>query len=619
MRYLAGFTFVILALSACGGPGSVPSGPQSGGDVRALGSPRDLSKKAGERLFVSDAGSGDVYVYDAPSLKLFTILQGFARPQGECADDKGDVFVTDGSAAVIYELSYSGSMKAQLVDSTGYPDGCAWDSKSGNLAVMNYIGKESQAGAILVFHHASGSPNTYTNPHQFYYSFGGYDSKGDLFVDGSTDTGKFVLSELPANAGAAKTIGLKGGHVYSPGMVQWGPGSQYLDVGDQNCANSATSCLYQMTVSGKTASVKAKMSLQNYKGTPVCDLVQGIIAGGVLYGSDNDYCGYAPNAAYGWSYPAGGAPKTYAKETATTPFGAAIAANGARSPDLNYKKLDLLYLASGSGDVVIYTYWQKTLVRKLTGFSKPEGECVNKKNDVYVTDAGNDDIVEYAHDGKTPLRAIKESPYVPYGCAVDPGTGDLAIANASGGSGGQGNVAVYPGASGQPTIYTDATVANFTECAYDDRGNLLVSNGEFPNSRYSLFAWLPKGSGKLVNITIPGPSKSWTWEDVQGLQWDGRYFVVNFYGLYRVAISNDEGYYVGQTGFDGEELYGPFAVYNKNPKKQATQFASAYIDDDQNYDAVYYYNYPQGGESSGYLTTGISEPNGLVVSLGKDS
>lgn len=618
MRILAPLAVVVLALCACSGSGSLPA--QLPG-VSSQPERRDLpdAGKPAKRLFVSDPGTGDIYLYAVPSLKLVTILQGFARPQGECANDKGDVFVADGSANIIYELSYSGRTEAQLSDASGPPNGCAFDSKTGNLAVFDYIGKQSAAGAVLVYHHAAGSPNAYSNPNQFYYSFGGYDASGNLFFDGANAQGKFMLSELPAAAGSAHTLTISGGKIYSAGMVQWDSASGYLDVGDQKCGNTATSCLYQLKVSSKSATIVNKIALQNYAGAPLCDLEQGTIDDGELFGSDNDYCGSAASAAYGWHYPSGGAPKSYDKKNGSMPFGAAIAVNGGASlPDLNVKKLDLMYETDGTGVVGVFTYWQKTFVRKLTGFSKPEGECVDKKNDVYITDAGTDEIVEYAHDGKTPLRTIKESPNVPYACAVDTGTGNLAIANVSGGSSGGGNIAVYAHATGTPTIYTDASENTFSECVYDDRGDLLVTDGEYPDSgETNYFAWLPSGGAKLVNISIPGPNKSFVWRGVEGLQWDGRYFVLDSYGLYRVAISNGEAYYIGSTGFDGEELYGPFAIYNKNPKKQATQFVGAYIDrEGTNYNQIYYYNYPQGGESLGYLTTGLGEPHGLVVSLG---
>jgi len=620
MRIPAAPLIVAFALCACNGQASLPGANGGPSLVRAPERQSESAGVTGRRLFISDAGTGELYLYDVPSLKLFTILQGFARPQGECADNKGDVWVTDGEAAEIYELDYQGRTTKSVSDTTGFPDGCAWDPKTGNLAVFNYLGTQSKAGAVLVYHRGFGTPNTYTNPNQFFYDFGGYDAAGNLFFDGANTQGKFMLSELPLNATSARTIAVSGDKIYSAGMVQWDAASNYLDVGDQKCANGSSSCLYQMEVSRKRATIKNKITLENHTGTQVCDLVEGVISHGELFGSDNDYCGSAPSATYGWSYPSGGNPKNYRGGNDSMPIGAAIAVNdtqvtsagNAPRMDLKDKKLDLLYVADGDGKVAVYTYWQKALVSELTGFSQPEGECVDKNNDIYITDAGKEDIVEYAHAGRKPLRIIDDSPYVPYGCAVDFTTGNLAVANNSGGPSGAGNIAIYGKASGPPTLFADAAIGDFTECVYDSQGNLLAANG---GSGTAYFAWLSRGSQRLENILIPGPEKGWTWEDVQGLQWDGRYFVLDVDDLFRISIQNGLAYYVGETDVSERNVWGPYWIYNSNPKEQGTQFvgASHYAD----YPTVEYFNYPRGGDDIGYVSKDISSPNGLAISLGK--
>jgi hypothetical protein len=575
------------------------------------------------RLFVSDAGTGNVYLYEVPSLKLLTILQGFTSPQGECADNKGDVWVTDNRADTIYELAYAGRTTGQISDGTGSPVGCAWDPSGGNLAVTNYLGTRSASGGVMVYAHARGTPTTYTNPAQFYYNFAGYDDSGNLFFDGSSPQGKFVLSELPLKAQTPYTIKVSGATIYSAGMVQWDSGSRYLVVGDQNCDKAATSCLYQLQVSGKLATVVNKIFLQNYDGTPVCDMVQGIIADGRLFGSDNDYCGTALSATYAWPYPGGSVPNKDVTKSISQPIGAAIAVNKpAQSPrqsgphfDLGVKKLDLLYVSESTGDVAVYTFWQKTLVRTLTGFASPQGECVDKGNNVYITDAGNDDIVEYAHDGTEPLRTIDDAPYSPYACAVDFSTGNLAVANKSGQTG-SGNIAIYAKASGTPRILTDSAISNFEACVYDAQGNLLATN----SSKYygdSHFAWVPAGGTKLVNINIPGPGRSYNWEGVQGLQCDGRYYVIDTYdGLTRITIENGEAYYVGTTGLEEDDVFGPGWIYNTSRKKQGTQYVGLYEDRSSKYDGVQYFYYPKGGDDSGYIQ-GIAQPTAVTISLGK--
>jgi len=284
-----------------------------------------LAKTTSPVLFVSDSGTADVYVYSLPALKLLATVTGFSQPQGECSDNKGDVWVTDASAQTIYELSHSGRLENELVDSSGYPAGCAWDSTTGNLAVMNIIGTGSTSGSVLIFTHASGAPKQYTNPEQFYYSFGGYDASGDLFVDGRrADEAGFILSELPRAAASAHTVKLTDGTIYFPGMVQWNAAQGELIVGDQSCDNQYASCIYALTISGDTGKVGAKTSFENYSGSAICDLAQGVVFHNQVEGSDYDYCGSTTSATYVWSYPSGGTPLDYNNSTDSAPVGAAV-------------------------------------------------------------------------------------------------------------------------------------------------------------------------------------------------------------------------------------------------------------------------------------------------------
>jgi hypothetical protein len=278
------------------------------------------------------------------------------------------------------------------------------------------------------------------------------------------------------------------------------------------------------------------------------------------------------------------------------------------------KKVDLLYISDGNGEVTVYTYWQKSLVGELTGFTQPMGECVDKASDVFITDYGAQKVIEYAHAGKKPIATIDDSPYTPYACSVDLATGTLAVANEAGGST-QGNIAVYANVKATPKLYTDKKIPDFQACAYDNSGNLLVSNGQ-AGSRYANFAWLPKGGSKLLDVTLPGPEKPWSWDGVDGIQWDGRYFVIDAYSLYRETVSTGQGYYIGDTYFQiGGGQAGPFWIYNIHPNKQGTQVVGVYSD--FSYPYVEYWNYPAGGDAVASISKGLEKPVAVTVSLGK--
>ena len=275
-------------------------------------------------IFISDPGTSDVYIYELPTLKLIEIVTGFTQPQGECADNKGNVWVTDGSGKVIYKLMHSGKIIGKLNDTYGVPESCAWDPKTGNLAVLNLIGNDSQSGAVLVYHHATGVPNVYTNSKQYNYNFGGFDSSGNLFFDGRTVQNKFVLSELPVNASQAKTIAVSGGRIYTPGMVQWDATTSQLVVGDQNCNNAPYSCIYQLAIAKNSGAIAKQVQLENASGEPVCDLIQGVLWQKSVIGSDFDSCGSQASATYVWRYPAGGQPTAQNGRDDSEPFGAAV-------------------------------------------------------------------------------------------------------------------------------------------------------------------------------------------------------------------------------------------------------------------------------------------------------
>ena len=277
-------------------------------------------------LFVSDSGAGDVYIYKVPTLKVVATITGFFQPQGECTDGKGNVWVTDTAGQMLYQLSHHGQLVNEISDS-GNPAACAWDSTTGNLAVMSIFGSNggSTSGAVQIYPNGTGAQQLYQNPDQYYYNFGGYDSSGNLYFDGRDAAGNFMLSELPKGATAAHTITLTGGTIYFPGMVQ-SVGKNALIVGDQSCGNAYASCLYLVKLSKSGGgTIASQINLQTASGGQVCDLVQGVIFGARLAGSDFNFCGSSSSSAtYLWPYPGGGQPSTHNQSVVSSPVGAAI-------------------------------------------------------------------------------------------------------------------------------------------------------------------------------------------------------------------------------------------------------------------------------------------------------
>jgi hypothetical protein len=293
---------------------------------------------------------------------------------------------------------------------------------------------------------------------------------------------------------------------------------------------------------------------------------------------------------------------------------ARVADNRSRNDGL--AQWDLLYVSNGNGVVNVYRYWQYTLVGVLSNFKNPTGECVDKAGNVYILDSGKNDIVEYAHGGKKPIAVINDSPYDPAACAIDGKSGNIAVANAGGGSRGGGNIAVYVHGKGNPIIYTDRNLYRFENVAYDDNGDIFTSDGcTYSSSCYGTsFAYLPKNGVNLVTIEVPSRTTSGYYEDVQSIQWDGTYWVIADFGaLTRISISGGKASYVGEIDLGGTFESGPVWLYRKTPNAPASQAVG--ISYDENTATVYYWQYPAGGDPVASITKGLDYPAGLTVSL----
>jgi hypothetical protein len=237
------------------------------------------------------------------------------------------VWITNTNDQNILEYSHAGVLENTLSDTTGYPVGCAWDSTTGDVAVTNIFDTSSEPGAVLIYHHASGSPTAYRNSAVSNYYFAGYDTKGNLFFSGRGGTSDtFVLSELPKGAVKASSIEIIGGTIYFPSTVEWYATGNYLIVGDQDCGDVPAACLYHLTIAHKAGTIVGKTTLRNYKGGQLCDSVQGTQFGTKFFGSDiggGSTC--TPSTTYLWSFPGGKNPSLYTTSPAEVePIGATV-------------------------------------------------------------------------------------------------------------------------------------------------------------------------------------------------------------------------------------------------------------------------------------------------------
>ncbi|HLY03132.1 MAG TPA: hypothetical protein VKR56_11645 [Candidatus Cybelea sp.] len=266
------------------------------------------------------------------------------------------------------------------------------------------------------------------------------------------------------------------------------------------------------------------------------------------------------------------------------------------------KKSDLIYVSDqGTGDVYVYTYPQGTLSQTLTGFASPEGLCSDKKGNVWVVDGYNEDIVEYAHGGSTPINTISEVNHNPQGCAIDPKNGDLAVANLANVSTAKATIAITnpKTKSSGWKFYADSAYESFWYCGYDDKGNLFASAY---NGSVTGLSELPKGASTLTNLktsqSLFGPG---------GVQWDGKYLAVGNEQstIYQFSVSGGKATKQGSTSLGGAKGVYQFWIAGKDV------FGA-----DAGNSSVGVWKYPAGGSALKTIT-GFNTPLGITISRGK--
>lgn len=185
------------------------------------------------------------------------------------------------------------------------------------------------------------------------------------------------------------------------------------------------------------------------------------------------------------------------------------------------KRDDLIYVSNSGHAVRVYDYATRRMVGRLEGFQTAEGECASNQGDVYITDSTANDVSVYRHGETSPSLTLEDSQMRPFGCSVDPASGDLCVANFD-----ESSVSVYPRGTSSPKIYsTKGLVLGDTSCAYDDKGDMFAAGPNDSRSGLSQFAYLPKGARRFVAVN-PLVSSNSIWINVTSVQWDGAYWEI---------------------------------------------------------------------------------------------
>lgn len=239
--------------------------------------------------YVSNYYNSELLEFDYP--KGDSSIWAISGAQGsECGDAlygaaKRDFWVVASGAdeVVEYALGGTGPIKT-LSESAGEAASCAMDPSTGNLAVTILA-----TGDVVIFAGASGTGATVADGLDSTY-FDGYDNKGDLFVDGFTESDTFGVVEMAAGSSSFKAVTLSN-TIGFPGGMQWD--GKYITINDQE-----EHVIYGYACSGTSCTLKRTVSLSGSS-----DCVQTWI------GKGDVFCPDAGNENVEvYKYPAGGSP-----------------------------------------------------------------------------------------------------------------------------------------------------------------------------------------------------------------------------------------------------------------------------------------------------------------------
>jgi hypothetical protein len=181
----------------------------------------------------------------------------------------------------------------------------------------------------------------------------------------------------------------------------------------------------------------------------------------------------------------------------------------ARHEQLLYASVQTTCCAKSGADVYVFSREKGKLVGELRVTQDTMfGLCSDAEGDAFVTafdtstSGQSTYIYEYKH-GEARLAAKLYDPWAADACAVDPVTGNLAVANwFTGGTEQSGNVLVYDVASGKYTAYSGGTPIDYYRwCTYDTKGNLYVDGDSNPSGKVSL-AVLRKGHDSFSSVSL---------------------------------------------------------------------------------------------------------------------
>jgi hypothetical protein len=246
-RYALSACVAVAMLAGCGGSQPPIGAPGAMPQTSAVATHADR----GTSWMLPEAKSGDLlyasayngtYILSYPGAKVLRSLD--APYTSICSNSDGQVYFLVRQKILVYK--HGGSKPISTLNDSNYvSQNCAWDSSSGNLAVVNASPEGSGPGNVAIFTDSKGTPKFYTDPTFTRYMYCTYDDHGNLFIAGLSSD-QYVLAELPQ--GSSSFIDLSVNATLSfPNQLQWD--GQYLALAADGRK------IYRLTVSGSAATV----------------------------------------------------------------------------------------------------------------------------------------------------------------------------------------------------------------------------------------------------------------------------------------------------------------------------------------------------------------------------
>jgi hypothetical protein len=296
-RYALSIGAAAALISACGGSQSSIEPPETIQANRIdSGSRHDQGSIA-----VGAYARSLLYVY-ANDVAVYTYPRG--DPLGLlgvggdlCSDRFGNVVVAGtAGASLVWVYAHGASKPFATMYNPGNPGGCSVDPSSENLAVAGAF-----PGSVVIWPYNPkrgwGLAHRYFDPNMQESTYSAYDPQGNLFLDGETYGGSFILAELPKGSSTFTTITLNR-LIHKPGSMQWY--GRYLVIEDAGKTYSNPAVIYRYAINGSSGHRVSVTTL-----TDSFPDAQFLIQGRTVIGPLSYKSG--PGLGF-WRFPTGGTP-----------------------------------------------------------------------------------------------------------------------------------------------------------------------------------------------------------------------------------------------------------------------------------------------------------------------